>query len=257
MIATRGAGPVEIVERPSPNHDGRVGQPVDILLLHYTGMRSAEAALDRLCDTAAKVSAHYVIDEDGTIYRLVAEDRRAWHAGIAYWAGVRDINARSIGIELVNPGHEFGYRPFPEPQMAALERLAVDVVGRHIIAPERVLGHSDVAPRRKQDPGELFDWARLSRLGVGLWPDGEFDAGDDTTTLAPGMRSPAVADLQTALGAFGYEIAGGGHYDRQTTAVVSAFQRHFRPRRIDGRADAETRARLRHLLARSIGRSTA
>ncbi len=160
-----------IVEQPSPNHDARAeGKPLDMLLLHYTGMESAAAALDRMCDPAAKVSAHYMIDEDGTVYRLVDEDRRAWHAGVAHWAGEDDINSRAIGIELVNPGHEFGYRAFPEPQMAALEALCLDILSRHDIPPDRVLGHSDVAPDRRQDPGDLFDWKRLAAKGIGLWP---------------------------------------------------------------------------------------
>jgi len=228
-------------ERPSPNHDARPdGQDVDILLLHYTGMRSAGEALERLCDPAAKVSAHYMIDEDGTIWRLVPEARRAWHAGVASWCGATDINARSIGIELVNPGHEFGYRPFPEPQMAALETLAQGILARHPIPPRRVLGHSDVAPSRKEDPGELFDWARLARAGVGLWPEG-----------SPGVESgPAdVAALQAGLARYGYAVPGTGVLDPGTRAVITAFQRHFRPARIDGAGDPGTAARLAAVLA--------
>src|SRR5262249_6695143 len=143
---------------------------IDMLVLHYTGMRTGEAALERLCDPVAKVSSHYLVEEDGTTWRLVPEEKRAWHAGVSFWAGERDINDFSIGIELVNPGHEFGYRPFPEAQMQALEALARDIVDRHAIRPHRVVGHSDVAPTRKTDPGELFDWARLARKGIGLWP---------------------------------------------------------------------------------------
>ena len=159
------------IERPSPNHDARpAGKPIDILLLHYTGMRDAEAALRRLTDPAAKVSSHYLIDEDGATYRLVDEGRRAWHAGVSYWGGERDINGVSIGIELVNPGHEFGYRPFPQPQMEALVELGRAILARHPIPPARVLGHSDVAPTRKTDPGELFDWRALAEAGIGLWP---------------------------------------------------------------------------------------
>lgn len=221
---------MRIAERPSPNHEPRApGLPVDILLLHYTGMRSAVEALDRLTDPAAKVSAHYLIDEDGSVLRLVAEDRRAWHAGVARWAGENDVNGRSIGIELVNPGHEFGYRPFPVAQMAALETLATDILARHPIPPARVLGHSDVAPARKCDPGELFDWARLARAGIGLWPD-----------TPCGGASTAVADVQAALAAFGYDVAVTGAEDEATRLVVTAFQRHFRPGRFDGRIDAET-----------------
>src|SRR5262249_36882522 len=160
-----------IVHRPSPNFDARRGgTPIDILALHYTGMPTAEGALARLCDPAAKVSAHYTIDEDGTIYRHVAEAERAWHAGVSCWAGARDINDRSIGIELVNPGHDFGYRAFPDAQIAAVIELARGIVERNRIPPARVLGHSDVAPKRKIDPGELFPWPRLAAEGLGVWP---------------------------------------------------------------------------------------
>ncbi len=239
------------IERPSPNHEPRpAGQPIDILLLHYTGMTSSAEALARLCDPMSKVSAHYLIDEDGTCYCLVAEVRRAWHAGESFWAGAHDINARSIGIELANPGHEFGYRPFPEAQMAALEVLARAILARHPIPPHRVLGHADVAPLRKQDPGELFDWAGLARAGIGLWPDSGFEPAADGPTLAEGMDGPAVLELQGALRRFGYGVEATGGYDALTTAAVTAFQRHFRPRRIDGKADAEARGLLRHLLAR-------
>ncbi len=242
-----------MIDYPSPNHEPRPrGSAVDMLVLHYTGMESAEAALDKLCDPAAAVSAHYLVDEDGTVFRLVPEERRAWHAGVACWAGERDVNDRSIGIELVNPGHEFGYRPFPEAQMAALEALAAGVVAHHRIPAWRVLGHSDVAPARKSDPGELFDWARLARAGVGLWPGeaGTGVAGDDPPEpLAPGDEGPGVADLQRALAAYGYEVPVTGVFDKATRFVVVAFQRHFRPARIDGAADAETVGRLRRLLA--------
>jgi N-acetylmuramoyl-L-alanine amidase len=231
---------MRIVERPSPNHDARPGDGVvDMLILHYTGMRSAAAALDRLCSAAAKVSAHYVIDEDGTLWRLVPEERRAWHAGVSSWAGRRDINGASIGIELVNPGHEFGYRRFPEPQMAALETLGQDILRRHPIPPRHVLGHSDVAPQRKSDPGELFDWARLARAGIGLWPD--------FTTPPP--PSAGIAELQKQLAAIGYETPRTGTEDAATAQVVTAFQRHFRPSRCDGKPDPETRQRVAALAA--------
>jgi N-acetylmuramoyl-L-alanine amidase len=210
-----------MIERPSPNFDGRQ-VPVDILLLHYTGMQSAGAALDRLCDPAAKVSCHWLIDEDGTAHRLVPEDRRAWHAGKSFWAGERDINSRSIGIELVNPGHEWGYRPFPTAQMAALATLATGILGRHAIPATRVLAHSDVAPGRKQDPGELFDWAWLAARGIGLWP------APDAAGL-PG-------DPARLLVAIGYETA--------TADAIAAFQRRYRPARIDGMLDGETALRI-------------
>lgn len=230
--------PVATRERPSPNHDARPeGQPVDILLLHYTGMLSAGAALARLCDLEAKVSAHYLVEENGQVWRLVPEERRAWHAGVSYWAGARDINARSIGIELANPGHEFGYRLFPEPQMAALEALATGILARHPIPPHRVLGHSDVAPARKQDPGELFGWSRLARAGIGLWP----------RTGAAG-REWSIAAWQQALARFGYEVPPSGRLDQPTRLALAAFQRHFRPARIDGKPDAETAGFLADLL---------
>jgi len=225
---------MDITDRPSPNHDARPdGQAVDILLLHYTGMESAEAALARMCDPAAKVSAHYCIDEDGSITRLVAEDRRAWHAGVSRWAGATDVNGRSIGIELVNPGHEFGYRPFPEPQMAALIALAREILGRHPVPPWRVLGHSDVAPLRKQDPGELFDWARLAAAGIGLWPGAAPAAGP----------APSEAALAARLARFGY-----GFLEDDLAAVIAAFQRHFRPAAVTGAADGGTGAVLDALL---------
>lgn len=239
-------------DHPSPNHDARPeGTAVDMLLLHYTGMESAGAARDRLCDPAAKVSAHYLVDEDGSVLRLVAEDRRAWHAGVGVWQGATDLNARSIGIELVNPGHEFGYRPFPEAQMAALETLADTIVARHDIARARVLGHSDVAPERKSDPGELFDWERLARRGLGLWPAADFSPSLNAPALGPGASGGAVVDLQLALAAIGYGVEGSGSYDAGTEAVVTAFQRHFRPNRTDGIADPQTTSLIHHLAARS------
>ena len=240
-----------IIDRPSPNHNERpAGAAIDILLLHYTGMPTAAGALDRLCDPAAKVSAHYLIDEDGTAYALVDENRRAWHAGVSYWQGERDINARSIGIELVNPGHEFGYRPFPEPQMRALAGLCHDLQGRHAIPAARVLGHSDVAPTRKADPGELFDWPGLAAEGIGLWPAGELSV-PARRTLSPGMAGPAVREWQRALAAFGYEAFGDGRYNAELAFIVKAFQRHWRPAGVDGVADDETQAILYHLLDRA------
>lgn len=214
-----------ITEFSSPNFDDRPpGVPVDMLVLHYTGMRSAAEALARLTEAQAKVSAHWLIDEDGTIVRLVPEERRAWHAGVSFWRGVRDINARSIGIELVNPGHEFGYRAFPQPQIAALTQLAGDILGRWPIPARNVVGHADVAPRRKLDPGELFDWRGLARAGIGLWPA----EADDCI-----LDEDAVREM---LSEIGYETD-------DLFATLRAFQRHFRPTRVNGRIDWET-ARL-------------
>ncbi len=228
---------MEIQERPSPNHDARPdGQAVDILLLHYTGMASAEAALERMGDPAARVSAHYCVEEDGRVWRLVPEDRRAWHAGRALWAGADDINGRSTGIEIVNPGHEFGYRPFPEPQMAAVIELCCDILARHPIPPARVLGHSDVAPLRKEDPGELFDWAGLAAAGIGLWPQG---AGIPSEV-------PPEPVIKAQLARYGY---GEGYLEADFGAVVKAFQRHFRPAALTGTVDPETAGRLAALVA--------
>jgi len=219
------------VARPSPNFDDRSNTtPIDMLVLHYTGMQTPEAALDRLCDAAAKVSAHYLIDEEGTVYALVEEDRSAWHAGVSFWRGATDINARSIGIELVNPGHEFGYREFPPPQMAALKELAVKILDRHPIPVRNVVGHADVAPARKTDPGELFDWAGLAAAGIGLWPDGDVSAGDP-------------AEVPAMLSDYGYDVT-------DAAAAITAFQRHFHPESLVGSADAETAGRLRALLER-------
>ena len=235
---------------PSPNHDARpAGGAIDMLVLHYTGMRTAEAALARLCDPAAAVSAHYLVAEDGAVHALVSEDRRAWHAGVAAWRGWTDINARSIGVEIVNPGHELGYRDFAEAQMAAVIALCREIVGRHPIPARHVLGHSDVAPGRKADPGERFDWARLAAAGVGLWPARPVK-GEMGMRLAPGDAGVAVAEVQRALADFGYALPCHGRFDAATEAVVVAFQRHFRPARIDGVIDPET-AQLAHLVAQA------
>ena len=238
---------VEMEKRPSANFDQRPGgRAPDMLLLHYTGMESAEAALTRLADPASKLSAHYLIDEDGTSYQLVDEDRRAWHAGVAHWAGETDINGCSIGIELQNPGHEFGYRAFPEAQMEALVALAVDIVARHAIPAGRVLGHSDVAPGRKDDPGELFDWRFLAGKGVGLWPDNEFACGE---ALQLSDRD-AVRAMQQKLSDFGYGIPLTGAYCTGTRAVVTAFQNHWRQDAVTGDVDGGTLAVLDSLLAK-------
>lgn len=231
---------MRIAERLSPNFDQRRGV-IDMLILHYTGMRTAAEALDRLCDPAAKVSAHYLIDEDGTVWRLVDEASRAWHAGVSSWRRRSDINSVSIGIELANPGHEFGYRPFPEAQMAALEELAQDILARHAIPARHVLGHSDIAPTRKRDPGELFDWPRLARAGIGLWPD--------FAAESPGPET--AGGLQAGLARIGYACPRTDAIDAETEAVIGAFQRHFRPMRCDGKPDDETAHRIA-ILARSV-----
>ena len=210
---------------------------------------SAAAALARLCDPAAKVSAHYLIDEDGAVYGLVGEHRRAWHAGVSSWRGRRDINGCSIGVEIVNPGHEFGFRPFPEAQMAAVEALGRAIVARQPIPPRHVLGHSDVAPGRRQDPGELFDWARLAAAGVGLWPTAKVARGEMGLSLRPGDAGKPVVEFQWALAEFGYEVTVDGAFGAKTGAVVAAFQRHFRPRNVDGVVDPETAQLIFQVLA--------
>ncbi|MBL8667855.1 MAG: N-acetylmuramoyl-L-alanine amidase [Rhodospirillales bacterium] len=214
-----------ITELTSPNCDERpADSAVDMLVLHYTGMETAAAALARLTDPNAKVSAHYLIDEEGAVFRLVDEERRAWHAGVSFWRGATDINAHSIGVELANPGHEFGYRPFPRPQMAALVDVARGILGRWPIPARNVVGHADVAPRRKMDPGELFDWPALARAGIGLWP-----AEADECVLDEEAIRALLAEI-------GYETTS-------LFATLKAFQRHFRPERVNGRIDWQT-ARL-------------
>jgi len=240
--------PPEWQERPSPNHDRRApGKPVDILLLHYTGMTSGEAALKWLADPAAKVSSHYFVGEDGRIARMVDEERRAWHAGRSFWAGETDINSRSIGIEIANPGHEFGYRPFPDGEIRAVIALCRDILARHAIPPERVLAHSDVAPSRKQDPGELFPWARLAAAGIGHWVEPAAIAAGPV--IKRGDAGAAVADLKQKFRDYGYGFGGESEFGEETEAVVTAFQRHFRPARVDGIADASTVATLDKLIA--------
>jgi len=230
-----------IREHPSPNHDERPpGEPVDVLVLHYTGMKTAQEAIERLCDEAAAVSSHYVVDEDGAVLRLVPEDRRAWHAGVSYWRGHTALNGRSIGIEIVNPGHEWGYRDFPVLQMAAVCDLCLSILSRHPIPARNVVAHSDVAPDRKEDPGEKFGWEGLARNGVGLWPMRVPDRGTDGAIRdAVGLRP-----VRAALAHIGYRIAGEGALDPALATVLRAFQRHWRPEAVTGQADPGTVARL-------------
>ena len=215
---------------PSPNFGERT-LPVTMLVLHYTGMKTGASAIDWLASPESKVSAHYVVDEDGQLVHMVREEQRAQHAGLSHWRGITDVNSASIGIEIVNPGHEWGYRPFPEDQMDTVTRLVAEIVGTFSIEPRNVVGHSDVAPARKEDPGELFDWERLAKLGLAVarpkdrlvdpeWPDAAF---------------------LLALERYGYGIA-----DRR--AAVVAFQRRFRPNNLNGVIDGECRAILFNLL---------
>jgi N-acetylmuramoyl-L-alanine amidase len=221
---------MKVIETPSPNFNDRA-LPITMLVLHYTGMESAEAAIERLRDPAAEVSAHYVVDEDGSVLRLVADEHRAWHAGKSHWRDIEDVNSASIGIEIVNPGHEFGYRPFPEAQVDAVVRLVAHLKDHHEITRGNIVGHSDIAPSRKRDPGELFPWHRLARLRLAL--------PRPTKNLVDPMWSEAAFCL--ALERFGYDVT-----DRM--AAIMAFQRRFRPELIDGEIDAECRMILLALL---------
>ncbi len=237
-------GPGIIRDRTSPNHDDRNGTAVDMLVLHYTDTPDTATALDLLTDPATKVSAHYLVDTDGRIYALVREDRRAWHAGVASWRGVADINACSIGIELQNRGHSSagpdGPEPYPDAQIAALVRLARDIRSRHDIPDHRILGHSDVAPLRKQDPGAHFPWSRLAEAGIGLWPTGTWPV--QRASDAPAMSG--TSQLQATLARIGYGVRVDGHAGEETRAVIAAFQRHFLPDRVTGTADADTLFRI-------------
>ena len=220
-----------IIDSPSPNFNERDAE-VSLVVLHYTGMQSCAGAHDRLRDPEAKVSAHYLIAEDGTVMRLVAEDKRAWHAGQSYWRGIRDVNSASVGIEICNPGHDHGYTDFPQPQIDALKALLPGILQRHGVRPENVIGHSDIAPDRKIDPGEKFPWQELADVG-----------------LAEGRPEPAIdpnwsdEGVKNALERFGYEA-------RDLKGAVSAFQRRWRPSDVSGEIDAETRALLLALLLR-------
>ncbi|MFL5003688.1 MAG: N-acetylmuramoyl-L-alanine amidase [Xanthobacteraceae bacterium] len=231
---------------PSPNH-GERRAAIDILLLHYTGMPDADGALQRLCDPASEVSTHYFVFDDGRLVQCVPEARRAWHAGEASWGGAADINSRSIGIEIANPGHGWHYDDFPDAQIAAVIALGRDILARHPIPPWRVLAHSDVAPMRKQDPGEKFPWDRLAAAGVGAWVAPEPITHGVALTMDD--KGPKVRDLQAQLAEYGYGLLATGQYDEATRAVVAAFQRHFRPGRVDGLADTSTLRTLSKLLA--------
>ncbi|RJT25085.1 N-acetylmuramoyl-L-alanine amidase [Chakrabartia godavariana] len=221
---------MEFIETPSPNFDERA-LPVSMVVLHYTGMLDGASAIARLADAEAKVSAHYVVAEDGQVVRMVDEDKRAWHAGRSWWRGISDVNSASIGIEIVNPGHEFGYRPFPEAQIDSVIQLLGGIVDRHRITRGNVVGHSDVAPARKEDPGELFPWYRLARLRLAL------------PRPTKNLMDPHWSDagFLLALERFGYDVTDG-------VAAVRAFQRRFRPEMIDGIIDGECRAILLALL---------
>ena len=234
--------------RPSPNHGMRIGYArPDSIILHYTGMADGPSAIAWLCNPASQVSSHYVVEADGTILQLVAEERRAWHAGRSGWMGETDINSASIGIEIVNGGHPAGLPSFPPVQIDAVTQLSRDIAARHGIRPERILAHSDVSPGRKCDPGERFPWHTLFACGIGHWvPE---MPGTDEDELRPGDRGPAVLGLQQAMLTYGYALDASGEYDDRTRIVIEAFQRHFRPSVVTGIADAGTRATLAALIS--------
>jgi N-acetylmuramoyl-L-alanine amidase len=247
---------IQVVDRPSPNFDART-RPIDLVVLHYTGMQSAEIAIERLIDPQpvagkypgpwqsadiasdaplSRVSTHYVVDEAGVVYRLVAEENRAWHAGVSSWEGEGDVNQRAIGIEIVNGGHDFQLPDFTAPQIDAVIALLKDILERWpSLTPARVVGHSDIAPERKLDPGEKFPWKRLADAGVSIWPQ---------ASGAPLSGDDIVGHVQQQLALIGYGVKSTGAMDAMTKAALTAFQRRFRPAQIDGAADEETRALL-------------
>ena len=219
-----------IIEAPSPNQDERT-HPVSIIVLHYTGMQDAASAIARLRDPASRVSAHYVVAEDGQTFRLVPEEKRAWHAGRSYWRGLTQLNDYSVGIEIVNPGHEWGYRAFPDAQIEVVMRLVAEIKDRYRVTRGNVVGHSDIAPTRKQDPGELFPWGKLARHRLAL------------PRPTRNLMDPNWTDsgFLLALERFGYDVS-------DAMAATVAFQRRFRPELVDGTIDGECRAILLALL---------
>ena len=239
--------PLPIEDFPSPNHGERLSGPTDILLLHYTGMPDDNQALEWLCNRKSNVSSHYFVHADGRLLRLVAEDRRAWHAGASMWGGESDINSRSIGIEIANAGHPGGLPKYPDVQIEAVIALCREILGRHPIPPHRVLGHSDVAPGRKLDPGEHFPWDRLAAAGIGHFVEPVSIA--EVPALKRGDAGAKVEALQGLLALYGYGLEVSGEFDQRTHDVVEAFQRHFRPARLDGAADGSTMGTLQRLLA--------
>ena len=229
------------ISYPSPNYNNRpVKQSVDMVVIHYTGMTTGKSALQRLCDPSSKVSAHYLIEENGDIYQLVAEEKRAWHAGVSDWMGQSNLNDCSIGIELVNPGHEHSYRPFPLAQMQSLVLVIRHLQQHYPIPARRIVGHSDIAPTRKIDPGELFDWQWLAKQGIGVWPQPQ------VFSLSPKANAFYPSLVGEGLQRVGYEIKSASAED--LSVVVMAFQRHFRPRQVDGKIDLETMEILNGLL---------
>lgn len=238
----------KIISYPTPNQDARPqNTDINTLVIHYTGMRNLEEALARMQDPIWKVSAHWCIGEDGTIYQLVPEKMRAWHAGVSWWRGQKNLNDNSIGIEIVNPGHEFGYRPFRLPQMNSLINLCKEICRRNPINPRNVVAHSDIAPGRKMDPGELFDWERLAKEGIGLWPN-SLRENNFGAILKINDKGKRVLLFQKMLSQFGYGLYQDGVYGPETKLVVTAFQRHYRQARVDGNLDSGTSIILESLI---------
>src|SRR5262249_12857135 len=235
--------------RPSPNHNERKGGGApDTIVLHYTGMPDDQDAIRRLCNPSSEVSAHYVVLADGYIIQLVAEARRAWHAGTSSWAGESDVNSRSIGIEIANPGHDYDYPAFPKRQVAAVTALCRSIFTRHRIPADRVLAHSDLAPARQRDPGEKFSWETLAPSGISPWvKPPPIDPAGPIFTL--GEPNPAIEEVQTLLAKYGYDVTASGYLDSATRDAVAAFQRHFRPQRVDGIIDVSTTSTLKDLIA--------
>lgn len=243
---------LEIISATSANFNERL-HPLDMLVLHYTGMKDGPSALARMQeDKEPRVSAHYMAEEDGRIFALVPEDKRAWQAGRSWWRGDEDLNSRSIGIEIVNPGHEWGYRPFPEAQIAAVVELCQGILSRWPIPQNRIVAHSDIAPDRKEDPGELFPWKRFAEAGIGLWPAPARPEPWMMHGAAMGDAGMTVEGLQRDLAAIGYKISVSGVFTEETAAVVRAFQRRWRPIRVTGEGDVET-----IVLANSVAALTA
>lgn len=242
---------MKITSLPSPNFNARPDEPVCLLVMHYTGMPTAGDAIARLLDPAAEVSAHYVVNEDGAVSQLVEESRRAWHAGKSHWRGRENLNDVSIGIEIVNPGHEFGYRPFPEVQIAAVLELSLGILARHpAITPRNVVAHSDIAPERKEDPGELFPWEYLAAQGVGAWPE-KTTSLQEMLSFKPvqlGSKGEQVERLHHQLSAYGYATPENEVFEIATQKIVTAFQRHFYPARLDGVWDKDCQQALDLLL---------
>ncbi len=234
---------MKILASPSPNCNSRDVHVVDMLVLHYTDMVSAADAIGRLCDPKAEVSAHYLVDEEGAIYRLVDEKLRAWHAGKSYWRGNSNINQRSIGIEIANPGHRFGYRNFPKEQMHSVMELCADILSRHNIPARNIVGHSDIAPMRKKDPGELFNWKMLAENGIGLWPDKDSAKQIKTENQEnqENKTAHAIDDAIKKLSTFGYDIS-------DPASTITAFQRHYRQNLLNGKWDDECEQIINNLL---------